>query len=141
MTMMSQIPINVIVRLFWCCRVFFLKFSYLPKFHINIITCSRVVAIFLYKGLTRNFEIGNTPIRILSNIWRLGQLRNPKFVTNVSHEMLLNAAKGYVYSFYSSSVIKWKLAGAGKITPCAFHFVEIQFAFYPYLQIRLVVFI
>ena len=36
--------------------------------------------------------------------------------------------------------LKGKLAGVGKITPCAFHFVEIQSAFYPYIQSRLDVF-
>ena len=33
---------------------FFLKFSYWSKFHLNIITSSRVMTIFLYRGLTRN---------------------------------------------------------------------------------------
>ena len=28
------------------------------------------MAIFLHKGLTRNLETANTPIGILSNIWR-----------------------------------------------------------------------
>ena len=72
---------------------FFLKRSYWSKFHVNIITSSRVMAIFFYNGLTRNLEIENTPIRNLSYIWRLGQVGNTKFVTNVSNEMLLNAAK------------------------------------------------
>ena len=37
-------------------------------------------------------------------------------------------------------VIKGKLAGVGKITPSAFHFLEIQSAFYLYLQRGLDVF-
>ena len=37
-------------------------------------------------------------------------------------------------AFTVSELLKGKLAGASKITPCAFHFVEIQSAFYPYLQ-------
>ena len=41
------------------------KFSYRSRFHVNIITGlildSRVVAISLYKKLTGNLEIGNTP--------------------------------------------------------------------------------
>ena len=32
------------------------------------------------------------------------------------------------------TVIKGNLSGVRKITPCAFHFVEIQSGFYPYLQ-------
>ena len=42
--------------------VFLVKVSYLPKFHVNIITGSGVMTISFYKGLTRNPEIGNTPV-------------------------------------------------------------------------------
>ena len=34
-----------------------------------------------------NPEIGNTPVWALRNIWRLGQVRNTKFATNVSNKM------------------------------------------------------
>ena len=37
----------------------------------------------------------------MSNIWRLGQVGDTKFGTNVYNEMLLNPAKSYGYSFYS----------------------------------------
>ena len=43
-----------------------------PSF--NIITGSRVMTIFFYKGLTRKPEIANTPVWVLPNIWRLGKL-------------------------------------------------------------------
>ena len=33
-----------------------------PKFHVNIITGSEAMTIFVYKGLTRNPEITNTAI-------------------------------------------------------------------------------
>ena len=46
---------------FLCCRVSLVKFSYWSKIHVNIITGSRVMTIFLYKGLTRNPETGNIP--------------------------------------------------------------------------------
>ena len=36
------------------------KFNYWFKFYVSIITCSGIVAIFFYKGLTRNPEIENT---------------------------------------------------------------------------------
>ena len=62
---------DVIVIFFWCCRVSFVMFSYWCKFHVNIITGARVMTIFLYKGLTRNPEIGNIPVWVLPNIWRL----------------------------------------------------------------------
>ena len=38
------------------------KFSYWSKFHVNIITGSGVMTTFVCKGLTRDAEIGNTPI-------------------------------------------------------------------------------
>ena len=58
---------------FWRCRVSLVKFSYWSKFHVNIMTGSRVMIIFVYKGLTKNPEIGNTPVWVLLNIWRLGE--------------------------------------------------------------------
>ena len=33
-----------------------------PKFHVNIITGSEAMTIFVYKGLTRNPEIANAAI-------------------------------------------------------------------------------
>ena len=88
----------VIVKFFWPCRVFFFfvvflffcffscNFSCWSKFHVIIITGSRVVTIFLYKGLTRNPDIGNTPVWVLPNIWRLGRVRDTKFGMNISNE-------------------------------------------------------
>ena len=32
---------------------------------------TEVMTIFVYKGFTRNSEIGNTPFRVLGNIWSL----------------------------------------------------------------------
>ena len=70
---------------------------------------------FFYKGLIRNPEIGNTPVRILPNIWRLGPVANTEFSTNVSNEMLLNATKFQSYIIYHLWVIKGKVTVA-KIT-------------------------
>ena len=72
------------------------------------------MTIYFYKGLTRNPEIGNTPVRVLSDTWRLGQVRDAKFVMDVPNEMLLNAAKFHSYSVYYFWVIKRKTTG-GKI--------------------------
>ena len=94
----------------------FSKFSYLSKFHVNIITCSGVMTISFYKGLTRIPEIGNTPVWVLPNIWSLVWVRNIKFGANVSNKMLLTAAKCQGYNFYRFWVIKGQPAG-GKITP------------------------
>ena len=142
--MTQQIPISRSRQTLPCfcffVLFFFLKRSYWSKFHVNIITSSRVMAIFLYKGLTRNLEIGSTPIGILSNIWRKGKLEKPN-LSRMSlmkcYWMLQNAR---FTAFTVSELLKGKLAGVGKITPCAFHFVEIQSAFYPYIQSRLDVF-
>ena len=62
---------NVDTKFFWQCFVSLVKFSYWTKFHVNIITGSRIMTIFFYKGLTRNPEIGNTPIwfRDWSKLW------------------------------------------------------------------------
>ena len=58
-----------------------------------MITDSGIMTILFYKGLTRNPEIGNTPVWVLPNTCRLGQVMDTKFDTNVSNRMLLNAAK------------------------------------------------
>ena len=91
------------------------KFSYWSKFLVNIITGSGVMAILIYKELKSQI-IGNIPIRVLPNNWRLKQVRNTKFGTNVSKKMLLNAAKCQGYTFYHFWVIKEKPTVESKIT-------------------------
>ena len=104
---------DVNIKFFWRCFVCLVKFSYWSKFHVNIMTGSGIMKIFLYKGLTRNPKIGNTPVWVLPNIWRLGRVMDTTFGTNVSDRMLLNAAKFRCYSFYSFWVIKGKPTGWG----------------------------
>ena len=65
---------------------FFCQFGYWSKFQVNIITGSWVTTNFFYKVLTRNAEIENSTICILSNIWRLGQVKDGKFGVNFSNE-------------------------------------------------------
>ena len=89
--------------------------------------------IMLKKGLNRNSVIGITPVWILPNIWRLAQVKNSRLGANVSNDMFLIDGKCQAYSFYRFWIIKGKLTGDGNITPCAFPFVEIQSASYPYL--------
>ena len=72
------------------------------------------MTIFVYKGLTRNTEIGNAPVWGLLNIWRLGQVRDTKFGTNVSCKKLLNAAKRQGYSIYPFWIMKEKQTGGGE---------------------------
>ena len=102
---------DVIIKFFWRCFVFLVKFSYWSKFHVYIITASGVMIIFLYKGLAWNLEIGNTPVWVLPNIWRLEQVGDTKFGTNVSKKIWLDAAICHSYSFYRFWVIKGKPTG------------------------------
>ena len=104
---------DVIVKCFWRGFVSLVKFSYLSKFHVNIGTGSGILAIFFYKGLTRNPEIENTPVWVLPNIWRVGWFMDTKFVANVSNKILRNAAKFQGYRFYRFWVIKGKSTGGG----------------------------
>ena len=97
---------DVKVKLFWRCFFSLVKFSYWSKFHISINNGVGIMAIFFDKGLTRNLEIGNTPVWVLHNIWRLGRVMDIKFGTNVSNRMLLNAAKFHDYSFYRFWVLR-----------------------------------
>ena len=104
--------------IFWRCFVSLVNFSYYWfKSHVNIIAGSEVMTIFFYMGLTRNPEIGNTPVSVLPNIWRLGRVMNTTFGTHVSNTVLQNAAKFQGYSFYRFWVIKGKPTGAVKLLP------------------------
>ena len=80
-------------QFFWDYFVSLVIFSYLPKFHVNIITCFGVMTIFFSKGMIINPEIENSPIRVLPSIWRLGWVKHTRCGANVSNKMLLNATK------------------------------------------------
>ena len=84
---------DVIVKFFSRCFVSLVNLSFWSKFNVNIITGSGVMTIFLYKWLTKNPEIGNTPVPVFPNIWRLEPVRDTKLGTDVSNEMLLQATK------------------------------------------------
>ena len=99
MTMTSQFADMTLSPNFWRLFAFLVEFSYWSMFHVNIIIGSGVLTILIHKGLTRNQEIGNTPVWVLPNTWRLGWVRDSKLGTNVSYEMLLNAAKCQGSSF------------------------------------------
>ena len=90
---------GVIIKIFWHCFVSLVKFSYWSKVHVNIITGSGIMTVFIYKALTRNLEIGNTHVWVFLNIWRLGWVMDIKFGKNVSNRMLQNAAKFQGYRF------------------------------------------
>ena len=72
------------------------------------------MANFVYKGLTKNPENGNTLARILPNIQRLGQVKDTIFGTNVSNEMLyqmLQNSRFTVLQFLLFLIIEGKLTG------------------------------
>ena len=116
MTMTSKFSNMMSLSYFLTFPRFFVKFSYWSKFHVNLITGSRVTIIFLCKRLIRNLQIRNIHFWVLPNIWRLVRVRDTTFGMNVSKEMLLNAAKCQRYNFHCFGVIKGKPAG-GKISP------------------------
>ena len=60
--------------------------------------------------MTRNPEIGNTLVWVLSDILWLDRIMDTNFGTNVS-KMVLNAVKIQSYSFYRFWVIKGKPTG------------------------------
>ena len=102
---------HVIVNFFWACRVSFVKFSYWSKFHVNIMADSGVMTVFVYKRLTRNRKY---PIWVLSNICRLGWVRETTFCMSVSIKMLLNDARYRVTAFTVSELVREnKLRGGG----------------------------
>ena len=98
---------DVVVKIFRTGFVSLVKLSYWPKFHVSIITCSGVMTIFFYKRLTRNPEFGNTPIWVLPDIWRLGQVKDTTFGTNVTNKVLLNAAKCQGCIFYQKNPLPY----------------------------------
>ena len=61
--------------------------------------------------MTRNQEIGNTPVCILPKIWRLERVMDTKLGINVPNRMLLNAAKFRGYNFYRFRVTKGNPTG------------------------------
>ena len=108
---------DINVKFFWRCFVSPVKLSNSSKFHVNIITGSGIMTIFFYKGLTRNLDIGNTPVWVFPNNWRLGLVKDTKFGTNISNRILLNAAKFQGYNGYRFWVIKRKPTGGVKLSP------------------------
>ena len=117
MTVTSQFLTWRHCHFFSRCCVYLVKFNCWSKFHVNIITGSKVMTIFIYKGLTRNLKIGNTPIWVLPNFWILHQVRNTKFGMDISNEMLLNAVKCQGSGFYRFWIIKGNPTGGNNPPP------------------------
>ena len=89
---------DINVKFFWRCFVSLFNFRYWSKFHVNIINGSGIITIFVYMGLTRNPEIGNTPVWVLSNIWRLGQVMDT--MSLIECYRMLENSRVTVYCFW-----------------------------------------
>ena len=100
---------DVTICLFWSHRVSLVKFSYWSKFHVNIITGSGAMTIFIYKGLTRNLEIINT-----LQFYPISGGREKVGIPNLARMSLmkmLNAGKWQGYSIYRFWILEGKPTG------------------------------
>ena len=115
--MTSSLSLLLLLLFFWLSVLFLSSLIIGPSFMSISWLVLELWQFFIYIGLTRNPEIGNTPVWILHDIWRLGRVSTTKFGTYVSNKMLLNTAKCQGYSFYCFWVIKWKPTGGLEIPP------------------------
>ena len=102
-----------IVNYLWRCFVSFVNFSYWYKFHRNIVIGFGVMTIYFYKGLTRNPNIGNTPIWVLPNEGKLG-IPNLAWIRSSRPELFLRKGVLKICSKFTGkypcrSVISMKL--------------------------------
>ena len=97
---------DTIVKFSLTLACFSLKFSCWSKFHVIIITGSRVMIIFVYKRWTRNPESVNSSIRVSPNTWRLKRVRDTKIGTNISSEILLNVTNFRITAVTVSELLR-----------------------------------
>ena len=93
------------LKFFWRCFISLVTFSYWSKFHVNIITGSRVS---FYKGLTRNPKIRNTLTEFctISGDWHEVGIPNLAWMSLVEfYRMMLNAR---VTAFTISELLRGK---------------------------------
>ena len=102
-------------RSIWRCFVSFVKFSYLSKFRVSIITGSGVMTVSFYKELTRNPEITPSEFCPVSGDWsELGILNLARTSLMKSYWMLQNAR---VTAFTISRFLRENRLGRGIISP------------------------
>ena len=122
--MTSQTPIWRHRQTFLILSCFVVKFSYWPKFYVNIITSSRVMgvmAIFLYKGLSRDLEIEITTLEFCPKSGDWGKLGIPnlsRMSLKKCYWMLQNATISFIIFwdfsmfyqiFLSAQVKRWAI--------------------------------
>ena len=69
------------------------------------------------RDFSRNPETRNTLVRVLSNIWRLEQVRNTKLAMDVSNEKSLKVANSRSTAFTVRELLKEKQLGGVRIVP------------------------
>ena len=108
---------DVNVKFFWRCFVSLVKFSYWSKFHVNIISGSGIMTIFFYKGLTRNPEIGNTPVWVcpISGDWDELWIPNLAQMSPIECYWMLQNSR--VTAFTVFELFRGNQLSVGKITP------------------------
>ena len=74
------------------------------------------MTIFLYKGLIRNLEIGDTAVWVLPNIWSLGRVKDTKFGANMPNEMYWKTQYAKVSAFTVSELLRENQQGV-KLSP------------------------
>ena len=71
------------------------------------------MTIFVYKGLAKNQEIGNTPAWISSNIWRLQQVRTPNLPQMTLIKIYCILQNTMISAFTVSELLRENQQGGG----------------------------
>ena len=118
MEITSQFPIGRHCQIFWRCSVFLVKLSYWSKFQINIISGSGVTTASFYKGLIRNPEIRNTPVKFWPIFGDWSKLGIPNLALRSLIKCYWMLKNTRVTAFTNSGYYKGKTnRGRGCITP------------------------
>ena len=104
---------DVNIKISWLFFVFLVKFSYWSKFHVKIITGSRIMTIFFIGDWPEIWKLETGKPRLsFSQYLETGASYGYQICgMNASNRMLLNAAKFQGYSFNRFWVIKEKPTG------------------------------
>ena len=97
---------NTIFHILWRCRVFLVKLVTGPSFKLISLLVLQLWQFPFIRGLARNLQIRSYLIWVLSNIWKLGPVRDIKFGVNVSNKKLLNAVNARHTAFTISELLK-----------------------------------
>ena len=103
---------DVNVKFFWRGFVFLIKFSYLSKFHVNIITGSGIMTVFFYKRLTRNPEIGIPPSEFCPTSVDWGELWIPNLARSSLIECYWMVKNSRVTAFTVFELLRDNLRGS-----------------------------